>query len=231
MVTTVMLAVVSPTKEVSIACQTSLLRLQGAAAQRADLRLEITLEASFNDALNAPTAADWVVVVDWCTGFPPEFVFGLLESAAAGAGLVAGVYPLPTVDWERVGRVLGVGGGAARASREPIAHAGNVYNVVLENTFEGRYAPVAEARELGVLAVAKDVLEAVASPAISYTAPDGKTRYLYAHASVFEDALQTDHQTFVRRAARPLLADTACPCSLSGPAQFAGSASHRTRLR
>lgn len=217
--------------EIGLACCCSLLQLQMHAARRTGLLLNIHIVPTFLEGLQSYVHGDTLVVMDSMCGVPAEFVFGAVERGVAGHDdVLAGVYPLPSVNWERVGAVL-----ADPDATEPVAHAGNTYNVAPQpGGALRRYAPVMvqAVRELRVLAVPSRVLAAMASPDISYTAaaPDGGTtttkitKHLFAYESVFEDAYANAYQTFVRRLPRGtgVLADLEAPCVLAAPAQFAG---------
>jgi len=221
---TIVLAIVTVTDDISLACTTSLLRLQQMAGRRTDCRLDVHVVPSFLEALNLYASGDYVVVMDAMAGVPPEFVFGVLD---APHPVIAGVYPLPTVDWERVGKVL-----RDPESTEPIGHAGNVYNLVPASGSLKRYVPVSSVTELKILAVQSTLLEQLAGPDISYVDPvTNKPRYLFAHESVFKDAYQNAYQTFSRRLPCAIVADLDAPCVLSAPAQFAGCVGMRRVLR
>ena len=218
---TVVLAVVTITDELSLSCTTSLLKLQQVAALRGDIKLDVHIVHSFLEALNAFTTGDYIVVMDGNTGVSPEFVFGILETKHLA---IAGVYPLPRVDWERVTKVLN-----DPNATEPLNHAGNVYNVVpVPGQSLGRYVPIKDVTELKVLALDCSVLKKMAGPDISY---DGGKGFLFAHESVYEDMYQNAYQTFARKLGVEIVADLEAPCTLAAPAQFAGVIGMRTTVR
>jgi hypothetical protein len=219
----IVLAVVAPVEELSLACMTSLLRLQQLAARRNDVRLDVHMVPTFLDALNAYVAGEFVVVLDANIGAPPEFVFGILDSKH---NVIAGVYPVPGVDWDRVRKIAD-----DPLANEPLNHAGNVYNVIPASAGFQRYIPIAEIKELRALAVRSSVLEKLAGPDISYAAEDGTTKYLFTHDSVFENKLQNVWQTFARKTGEVIVADIETPCVYNAPAQFAGCVGMRTSLR
>lgn len=220
MALTVVLAIVSKTDDVSLACTTSLLRLQQHAARREDIALDVHIVGDLLEALNIGRG-DYIVTIDAQCGFPVEFIFGLLDS---GHKVVAGVYPLPRVDWDRVKKTL------ESESKEPLGHSGNVYNLtpVLGGGLQ-RYAPVKEVKELRVLAIATSVLAEMAGPCNSF----GDGKYLYCHDSVYEDVFQNPYQTLVRKLPSDVrvMADLDMPCVLSAPAQFAGCVGMRGFVR
>jgi len=215
---TIVLAIVTPADELSLVCTTSLLRLQQMAARRGDVLLDVHIVPTFLEALNTYARGDYLAVLDANVGAPPEFVFGVLDSPAAAAHpLIAGVYPLPRVDWERVSKTA-----KDPAATEPLSHAGNVYNVTPgAATLAHRYAPVTALAELRALVVDCRVLARMAGPDISYV-ENGATKYLFAHESVWENSRQNEYQTFARKSGESVVADLEAPCVLAAPAQFAG---------
>jgi hypothetical protein len=224
--TRVVLAVITTTDELSLACTTSLLKLQQIAAQRSDLALDVHLVTSFLEALNTYVRGDVVIMIDGAVGIPHEFVLGVLDSSHA---VVAGVYPTARVDWDRVAKVL-----HDPSATEPLHHAGNVYNVT-PDPGRGlvRYVPIRDVTELKVLAIKSSVLQAMAGPDISYDIQDG-TAYLFTHESVFENKLQNVYQTLTRKLKDKgihIVADLDAPCTLAAPAQFAGCVGMRSAVR
>lgn len=221
----VVLAVVTTTDDISLACTTSLLRLQQLAARR-NVALDVHVVGSFLEALNTHEHGDFVVAMDAACGVPPEFVFGLLDSK--DHPVIAGVYPLAKVDWDRVGRVL-----ADPLATEPLSHAGNVYNVT-PSPGPGlhRYVPIKDVSELRVLGVSSAILAAMAGPHLSYTDSDGNDKTLFAYESVLDGAYQNPWQTFARLlGSTPIVADLEAPCVFAAPAQFAGCVGMRSVLR
>lgn len=121
----VLLAIVTPDKHLgtcTIGFSTSMLRLQQAlqqAPQEVDVQVE--LAASLHEAITLAhddARYDAVVALNSRLGFPPSFVLRALVSPWP---FVAGVYPLPRIDWERVV--------AKTPSTEDPKCRGNVYNI------------------------------------------------------------------------------------------------------
>ena len=213
---TIVLAIVTAADEISLACTTSLLRLQQMAARRGDVLLDVHIVPTFLEALNTYARGDYLAVLDANIGAPPEFVFGVLEPGV-DAKLIAGVYPLPRVDWERVSKTA-----KDPAATEPLSHAGNVYNVTPgAATLAHRYVPVTALTELRALIVDCRVLQRMAGPDISYV-DGGATKFLFTHDSVWENSRQNEYQTFARKSGETVVADLEAPCVLAAPAQFAG---------
>lgn len=219
----VVLAIVAPTDELSLPCTTCLLKLQQIAARRGDIKLEVNIVQTVLQALNQYEHGDWVVVLDSMLGMPPDFVTGLLDCPR---DVVAGVYPLPVVDWERVSSKI-EGPETSDAGAEPLHHAGNVYNVKPKSSRMQRYVPVADVAELKLLAVRSSLLREMAGPDTSFVGG-----HLFAYDSVYNDTLQNAYQTFARKVGlENIVADLESPCMLSAPAQFAGCVGMRTALR
>ncbi len=222
---TIVIAIITPNDDISLACTTSMLRLQQVTGRRTDVRLDVCIVPTFLEALNTfgdLADGDYVVAIDATVGIPPDFVLGVLDSKHP---VVAGVYPLGTINWDRVGKVL-----RDPHDQEPINHAGNVYNVTPSGAGAlQRYVAVSKVLELKVVAIAASKLREMAGPDISYEHSD-KTKYLFAHDSVFENAYQNPYQTFARKVG-DIVVDLESPCILSAPAQFAGCVGMRQTLR
>lgn len=220
-------AIVTGNDELSLACMTSLLRLQQQQSTRGrQCQLDVHIVPTFLSALNLFDKGDYIVVLDGAAGVPPEFVFGVIDS---GQDAVAGVYPLPRIDWDRVETAVKNGN-----ESEPVNHAGLTYNVTPTTgpvRYGLRYVPIDEVNELKVVAIASHVLRRMAGPDLSYEDDDGVRRYLFAHDSVFDNRFHNQFQTFARRLPVPLVADLEAPCIMTGPAQFAGCVGARKTLR
>ena len=215
------IAIVTENEEMSLACVTNLLRLQQRAAQRGN-PLTVNMVPTLLEALNSDSHdADYLFVVDCNVGMSPEFVFGVLDGTHDA---VAGVYPLPKIDWSRITRVL-----ADPDATEPIEHAVNVYNLtpVARNRMQ-RYVPVKDVRELRALAISFDLVRAIEGD--EYEDDGGAKRKLYARESVVDGVLLNKYQTFARKIPS-LVADLEAPCTLNAPAMFAGCVGYRGYVR
>lgn len=214
------IAIVTEGEELSLTCTTSLLRLQQQAAQQGHA-LTVDLVPSFLEALNSTAQdADYLFIFDSNVGVPPEFVFGVLQGTHEA---VAGVYPLPRIDWARITRVL-----ADDAATEPIAHAGNVYNLTPATGHRlQRYVPVKEVSELRVLALSFALLESIEGD--SYTDETGDKK-LYTRDTVVDGKFLNKYQTFARKVPS-LVVDLEAPCNLNAPAMFAGCVGYRGYVR
>lgn len=210
------IAIVTATDDISLNCTTSLLLLQQEAARRGNV-LSVTIVPTFLEALNSKNNGfDYLFAIDGTAGVPTAFVFGVLDGTHEA---VAGVYPLPKIDWDRVTRAL-----VREDDSEPIAHAGNVYNLTPAPGHPlSRYVPVTKVEELRVLAVSTRVLQEIEGDVYE------ETKKLYTRDSVESGVLLNAYQTFARKVA--LVADLQAPCSLSAPATFAGCIGYRGYVR
>jgi hypothetical protein len=219
MTVTIVLAIVTKTEDVSLICTTSLLRLQQQAFRREDITLNVHIVPDLNDALNLVSYGDYIMIVDAQCGFTPDFVFGVVDS---GHQAVAGVYPLPKIDWDRVSKVL-----YSEDSKEPLNHAGNIYNLTPAVATMQRYVPVHTVQELRVLVLKTSLIRDLMGPSTSYA---DNTKHLICHDAVYNDTFHNVYQTLFHKL--PLVvADVEAPCVLSAPAQFTGCVGMRTSLR
>lgn len=226
----VILAIVAK-DDVSLQCTTSLMQLQQEAVQRQVCTLDLHIVSTFLEALNLYDKGQYLVIIDGQCGVRPEFVFGLIASKHK---VVAGVYPLPVVNWDRLALSLSKAHHTSKPALEPIHHAGNVYNLTPANGGFARYLPVktGSVQDLRVLGLATQVLRDMAGPHNAFSV-QGETKHLFAYDAVFDDTLHNPYQTFVRLlpASVTLMADVQEQCVLSGPAQFAGCVGMRGYVR
>lgn len=215
----VVLAIITHCDELSLVCTTSLLRLQQQAARRDDVSLDVHLVPTLLEALNTYDKGDYVFVLDGNIGVSPDFLF---QAIASKHPVVAGVYPLPQVDWERVERVL-----RDDTATEPLNYAGNVYNLTPAPRGMAAYVSVKDVKELKVMCLKSSVLEKLAGPETSYD-----KGHLFTHDSVSFDKLQNEYQTLARKIGlEHIVADLERPCTCAGPAQFAGCVGMRGSVR
>lgn len=217
----IILAVVTTTEEVSLQCTTSLLRLQQTVATRKDLALDFHVVSSFLDALQLHSRGEYLVIVDQKCGFTADFVLAGLQHPA-----VVGVYPLGQVDWKRVETRINSPG-----SQEPLHHAGNVYNIVPANTMLARYIALQSVIECRVLILHSEEIAKITGPHTEYIDANGDAKHLLTHSSVFENQLQNEYQTFIRKLQCPVVADVQEQCTMSANAQFAGCVGQRGFIR
>jgi hypothetical protein len=148
--------------QVSSIYASSIFHLQSAV--RCKSNIELTIQMRDGDALitraraNLVTlflddpAATHLLFVDADIGFAPEQVFRLIES---GADVVAGVYPIKRVNWNKARRMLQAGGAAApSAALDYVLEIDDPDRVVVVNGFTRvRYAGT------GFLMIRRQVLE------------------------------------------------------------------------
>ena len=224
-------AIVTPNEDVCLQCATSLLRLQQTAARKPDIHLDIHFVSSFLDALNVVSVEDnkWLIIVDASCGIPDQFVYHAIES---GKDMVLGVYPLARVDWNRVSTRLN----CDETDTEPLAHAGNVYNVTPKSAAYNRYVTVADAEETKIMCVSTAALRKISGPHTSFVQPN--SGHLFTHDSVnVKDGISQRsnvYQTIVRKFldhGLSVVADIENQCTNSGNAQFAGCVGLRGFVR
>ena len=112
-------------------------------------------------------------------------------------------------------------------TKEPLSHAGNVYNLVPASGPVGRYVAVESVQELKALCIRSSVLRDLAGPDTSHAGG-----HLFAYDAVFDDTLHNVYQTLARRIGlRNIVADLEAQCTHAGPAQFAGCVGLRGSVR
>lgn len=228
---TVVLAIVA-NDDVTLQCTSCLMQLQQEAVARQVCVLDLHVVTTFLDALNLYDKGQYLVIMDGKCGVPPEFVFGFVTGNHAA---VAGVYPLPVIDWDKVAVAVSLAAHTSNPPTESVQHAGNVYNVMPSNGGFARYLPVdmESVHELRVLGLSTEVLKNMAGPHNEFKTPHGQTRYLFAYDSVFDGKYRNPYQTFARLLPSDvrLVADVQEQCMFTGPAQFAGCVGMRGYVR
>lgn len=171
----------------------SMLQLQVATRSTPQVELHVGIASSLRDALDAvakaPGEIDALVALQSDITFPASFV---LQGLAAPSPFVVGVFPLPTIDWDRV-----VSKAGSRA--EELRFAGNVYNVdaSLGKPAANGYMEVPRAK-LGAVVLRGPALKALA-----------------------ESAACTD-EALCAAWGKGVHADLNNPCALTGPCAFSG---------
>jgi hypothetical protein len=210
--------------EVSLACASNLLRFQTQLMTTAEaVRTDMQFVRRFDDALNALRAhdsAEGAVVIDGTLGFDAQFPLRCLRS---GRPLVAGCYPLPVIDWDRV---------AGQPEGEEPRQWGNQYSAVLAGPVDADgYAPASEAR-LGLAWVAKRVVDALVTREPGVVSEDGTA--CFAARGVYDGKLRDEHQRFLDLCGRcgfRAAVDVTMPAVSSGPVEFGGCVGARPTLR
>lgn len=196
----ILLAVVSKGGACSLGFAVSLMRLQNALATAPNVTITMDTASSVREAAQQALQAgmDAVVVVRSTIAFPAGFV---LRALVAPSDFVAGVYPLPTVDWQRV---VDRAGGA-----EETRFRGNTYNLDASKATAVAapgYMAVREA-ELGAVVLKKDALATAA-------ACEGSSDKELCAAWGKDVYVDLDNQ-----------------CASTGPVEFTGCVGMRTVLR
>lgn len=219
--TIVLCVVTNGRQEVSLACAVSMLRLQNALMMSpSPLRADMHFVESLDDALNVlhrHADAAGALIADHGIGFDAEFAFRALRS---GLPLVAGTYPLPTVDWERVKQ--------APENEDP-GFWGNVYNVTPTGRFNAQgYARVSAAR-LGLVWVSKAAVAEIARKHPELATDDGYVPF--ALAGVYDGKRLDGNDRFLQLYDGEIWADIERPATSTGPLEFGGCVGSRQVLR
>lgn len=196
----VLLAIVT-TETCSLKFAVSMMRMQTALQTAPNVHAVIELVPSLHDALklaHAEKAVDVVVAIHSHLGFPAGFV---LRGLVAPGPFVAGIYPLPRLDWDRVAAKAGVEG-------ELECYKGNVYSVD---------ASAARHAGNGYLGVKTAGLGAVVLQRAAIDALGGLP-------AMSDDQL-------CRAWGKDILADLDNQCSNFGPVEFTGCVGLRTVIR
>lgn len=196
----VLVAAVSSSGTCSLGFAVALLRLQVALQTAPNMQAVVDFVPSVRAAAVAAKrdgAFDAVVAVSSTLSFPAGFV---LRGIVTPAPFVAGVYPLPGIDWERVKARAGLG-------TEDMRFKGNTYNIDPERAKRcdvPGYMAV-EAAGLGAVVLKGEAVEAVAGAA------EGAT-----------------DEAICAAWGEPILADLDHPCVNQGPMEFTGCVGFRT---
>jgi hypothetical protein len=189
----------------------SLMRLQNALASLPGLGVDYIVVPDLKGALSIARErkqADALVFLHPTIGFPEQFVLRALGNPEAK--FVAGIFPEPTIDWDRVVRTVRDGG----AGEEP-RFAGCVYNVDPEKAqpVPGNGHLSVTNIPLGAAVLKRDVLDA-----IDYLVDDS----LPVTDSMVCDAWAHHGQIW---------ADLDSPCSKFGSLGFSGCIGARCKPR
>lgn len=210
--------------DATLQCAMSLLRFQTTLATHHEpLHVDMHFVRTLDDALNALWAAkdaEGCAVVRSSIGFDAQFV---LRSLNSGRDVVAGVYPLAVVDWDRV---------ASQPPAEPPSHWGNKYNVtpVSGETEDGYVTADATDAELGLVWVRRAVLESIVARHPGVLTADGDAG-AFAAPGVYGGRRVGEHARFLELYAGPLAADVRCQAVNTGPTEFGGAVGARKVLR
>lgn len=216
--------------EISLITAMSLLRLQIRMMTERNYAVGIHFVRTFDDALNVVYSDPELyggVVVDGTLGFSADFV---LASERSGLPLVAGVYPLPTVDWERV-KAVGTGDKAG-ATPEPPSFWGNAYNVspLPGSSPHSEYIRVdPNTATLGLVWVRRSDLDQIVRSHPEVRAAGGAVSF--ATPGTYDGVRLNEYQRFLQLYGYVLFADIARQASSTGPTEFGGCVGYRSVLR
>lgn len=155
----VLLAIITtPSAGCSLGFAVSMLRLQMALVSAPNMQAVVHVAPTIREAISAAIedgSFDAVVAVSAALGFPASFV---LRGLVAPSPFVAGVYPLPAIDWDRV---------VSRASdpSEKTRFKGNRYNIDAAAATPAPSAPgylAVKSADLGAVVLKREAFEAVA---------------------------------------------------------------------
>lgn len=215
--------------EISLVTAMSLLRLQIRMMTERNYKVGIHFVRTFDEALNTIHADEELyggIVVDGTLGFSADFVLG---SEKSGLPLVAGVYPLPAVDWERV-KAVGTGDKAAAAA-EPPSFWGNAYNVtpLPGSSPTSEYVKVdPNTATLGLAWVRRSELVGIAAKHPEIVGDGGVS---FATPGTYDGVRMNEYQRFLSLYGYAVFANVAHQASSTGPTEFGGCVGHRSVLR
>lgn len=225
----IVLCVVTGRKtDVTLTSAISLLRLQTRLMERPErIRADVHFVHDFNDALNVvhrsgQEGAEGGLIAEGSIGFDTDFLLRAMDRPAAQ--VVAGVYPLPAIDWERV---------ATRPSGEDPPFWGNVYSVKTTGATDpatGYLQAEASGAALGLVWVRADTLADIVTRHPGIMTTDRKVG-AFARDGVYDGVETTAYDRFLSLYGGRLLADPEAGATSCGPAEFGGCVGARSVLR
>ncbi len=184
---------------------------------------ELEFFETFNDALNAlykNNAYAAMLAVKHNT-----FVAGVFSTKAFASkeNIVIAPSPRAGVDWHRVVEHV-----KDPTSREPINHAGNVYNMKLEGLpKDNGYTAVKDVDWIDAAFVRREAVEDIAQ-----RHPDiVSEKSAFALDGVYDGKFIPGHKRFVQLYGKQVWADVEHQCTVSGPFDYVGCVGSRTVLR
>lgn len=167
----VLIAIVSPTEHSTLMFASSMRDLQNTLMLLHDMHITICVVKNLQMALRAARdkqsrePLDALVAIDSTVGFPVSFVVRALNVPAP---FVAGIYPLPMVDWDRVQERATKPG-----NREETKYTGCVYNLDPSKAVMAPHGYVRVHRiELKAVVLKKTALEALLGLVDAKEVPD-----------------------------------------------------------
>lgn len=218
-----LLAVITDKRpEASLGFAVSLLKFQVAIAHTT-LHTDLHHFDTVDDALNAFATSEHthLFVVGSTIAFDAELVLRALE---AGHPFVAGLYPLPGYDWERV-KQAAASAPDAHADADRLRLLATTHNLEVSDD-AAEYGAVCGVRELGVFVISRDVVDALTA-----SAPRHESGWLLFAPGVHEGTYESAERRLLRMWNGPVKADLARLCGSFGAVEFAGTISARTVVR
>lgn len=222
----VVCVVTGPKTDVTLTAAISLLRLQTQLMAHPErIQADVHFVHDFNAALNVvhrSEGAQGGLIFEGGIGFDAAFLLRAMERPAAQ--VVAGVYPLPVIDWARV---------ASRPQGEEPSMWGNVYSVKTTGaTDPGTGYLEAEAKDaaLGLVWVRTSALADIVTRHPGIMTAD-RSVAAFARDGVYDGVETTAYSRFLALYGGRLLADPEAGATSSGPAEFGGCVGARSVLR
>ncbi len=210
--------------DATLLCSLSLLRFQTSLASAGErIMTDLHFVHTLNDALNllwATPDAVGCVAVQSCIGFDADFA---LRAMRSGRQVVAGAYPLPTLDWKRV---------ASQPAGEDPSHWGIVYNATpVSGEDADGYVPVDPATaKLGLVWVRRPVLESIAARCPAVLTAD-RSAGAFALPALAGGRLVSADARFLELYGGAVAVDARSNVVSSGPVEFGGAVGSRKILR
>lgn len=203
--------------EVTLSCAISLIKLQNLGL-RADMHFVPSLNEALNILWREQQDVAGMLVCGTSIGFDADFV---TRALAAGRDIVAGTYPLPLIDWERV---------KTQPANEPPDHWGIRYNLTPREGAEqvDGYAETA-VHELGLAWIARDVVHGIVSAHPEIMA--SRDHADFATPGVYDGKQLSETERFLALYGKPVYADVNVPASNTGMTEFGGCVGLRSTLR
>lgn len=214
--------------ESSISFAMGMLRAQAELLTRRDVAVNVGLYTSMHEVLNSfyKRGFDVLVAIDSLLGVNERFI---TRNIWCTHDLVAGVYPLPHIDWEKVKEKTQAG------SAEPTALQGLDYNVsgIRGADLGSKYLTIDPPADMRAFVLKRSVLEAAvqAHPEIAFTNGAGETEYNFWTTRVVDNRRLTEAENLCALWGGPVHADYEYQLQNFGPLDFAGCVGNRQVIR
>ena len=186
----------------------------------ADLRFYKTS----NEALTALyTEKDFggAYIINFSTGVPGDFATKAWNS---NKDVVVGIYPLPTIDWDRVKANIA-------NTAESLENTGAVYNLSLAGIpDENGYAKVKSIKDAGVMFIKREVVDVIVADNPDVVTKDGKHSSLCLDG-VYDGVYMTGIERFSKLYGNLMYGDTVRTVNKCGPCDYVGIVGKRSQIR